>query len=97
MIGHPKPVEANSLGSSLASEVSSLEEFSSSLQEESSSSPLLAGGCLTGRGAVFLAIVGLGVHLPVERDFIQLGKGGRRRLAVHRYYGGNGGGGGCRG
>ena len=44
--------------------------------EESSSSPLPTGGCLTGRGVVFLANAGLGVHLPTERDFMWLSGGG---------------------
>ena len=67
-------METDSLGLSLASEASSLEESTSLLLEESSSLPLPAGGCLTGRGAVFLAIAGLGVHLLAERDFIRLGR-----------------------
>ena len=72
MIGHPKPVETVSLGLSFALEVSSLEESVSLLLEESSSLPLSAGGCLTRRGAIFLANARLGVHLLAERDFIWL-------------------------
>ena len=48
----------------------------SSVLEESSSSSLPTGGCLTGRGEFFLASEILGVHLPVERDFIHLSGGG---------------------
>ena len=84
MIGQPNPMETDSLGSSLATKVSSLEESTSSLLEESSSSTLLAGGCLNYRGVVFLANAGLGAPLPVERFYAALWGGGSQSIGIAR-------------